>query len=77
MTTYRNTWHKPKDAKYGPEFYETSARPVEYRGFLIYHRQETVYDIVVEGVCVGQYAGPNGARRAIDAALTGEAWSIK
>ncbi|HEV7253836.1 MAG TPA: hypothetical protein VGN97_12190 [Mesorhizobium sp.] len=67
MARYRNPWHRPHDASYGPEFYETDARPAEYRGHLVYRRLSACWDIVKDGECVGQYAGPNGARRAIDA----------
>lgn len=53
-------------------FIETAAAPVEYKGFLIYHRVKSynpggnVFDIVKDGVCVGMYAGLNGAKKAID-----------
>jgi len=46
MTTYRNPWHEPHDAKYGPAFFSTEARAVEYRGFLIYERiKGVVWDV--------------------------------
>jgi hypothetical protein len=66
-TTYKNPWHKkyPADERksIGPEFYETDSVPVEHVGFLIFHRQESVFDVVKDGVCVAQMAGPNGAKR--------------
>lgn len=67
ITTYRNSFHKP-DARglYGPEFYVTDEPPSEYRGYLIYRRLPNVYDVVKDDVCVGMYAGPNGARRYVD-----------
>jgi hypothetical protein len=75
MTQYRNSWHNSKDPYSGPAFYTTDAVPEEYKGYLIYNRINSVsgiesgacvYDIVKDDVCVGQYAGPDGARRAID-----------
>lgn len=68
MATYRNPWHKPADNRYGPASYETSATPADYGDHLIYERiKDHVWDVVKDGVCVTQMAGPNGARRAIDA----------
>jgi hypothetical protein len=66
MTRYRNSFHKPSDATYGPEFYETNAKPVEHCGLLIYQRLPKCFDIVDDGVCIGQYAGINGAKNAIE-----------
>jgi hypothetical protein len=66
MTTYKNSFHKPGKPEYGPALYETDAKPEEYKGLLIYRRLTNCYDIVVDGVCIGQYAGPNGARNAVD-----------
>lgn len=68
-TTYRNPWHKPGRPEFGPEFYSTDAVPTEFRGYLIYHRLPKVWDVVVDGKCVTQCAGFNGAKRAIDALL--------
>ena len=67
VVRYKNPLHRPYDSTYGPDFYETSATGREYRGYLIYERiAGSVWDIVRDGVCVSQYAGPSGARRAID-----------
>ncbi len=66
MTTYRNPVHRRHDPMYGPEFYQTDAKPVTYKGHLIYHRTELVWDVVLDGVCLTNRAGPNGARRFID-----------
>lgn len=65
--TYTNPWHKPGKPEYGPAIYQTDAAPTEYGGHLIYHRQAQVWDVVKDGACVTQMAGPDGARRAIDA----------
>ena len=74
-TTYINPWHKPTKRDCGPAFYSTDATPKEYKGCLIYHRINStgtiesgshIFDVVKDGVCIGQYAGPNGARSFID-----------
>jgi hypothetical protein len=63
MTRYRNPWFNPRDRHYGPAFYETDATPSECNGFLIYERVKGhVFDVVKDGACVTQMAGPNGAR---------------
>lgn len=67
MATYKNPWHKPTKPEYGPAMYSTDVKPVEYRGYLIYQRiHGHVWDVVKDGVCITQRAGPNGARRFID-----------
>ena len=55
---------------YGKGYIETNATPKEYKGHLIYHRMN--YDIVTDGVCISECAGPNGAQRAIDKIIAGE-----
>lgn len=64
--TYANPWHKPHRPEYGPAVFETDARPVAYRGHLIYRRLPNCWDVVSDGVCVGMRAGPAGARRCVD-----------
>ena len=64
ITTYRNPWHHPSTREYGPGFYTTSAKPVEYRGYQIFHRLS--FDVVKDGCCVGQYHGINGAKQFVD-----------
>jgi hypothetical protein len=72
MTTYTNPWHKPTKPEYGPAIYRTDAEPVEYRGHLIFQRVHGhVWDVVRDGRCITQRAGPNGARRAIDSIMDG------
>jgi len=67
---YKNPWHKPGKPEYGPVMYSTEVKPVEYRGYLIYERiSGSVWDVVKDGVCVTQMAGPRGARQAIDERL--------
>lgn len=64
--TYKNPWHRRVG---GPEYYESKAEPIEYRGHLIYLRTEfgyDIWDVVRDGVCITQLAALNGARKAID-----------
>lgn len=73
VTSYVNPWHRPGRPEYGPAMYETTARGREYRGFMIYERVSgKVWDVVRDGACLTQMAGPNGARRAVDAILARE-----
>lgn len=65
-TTYRNSFYRPDCKPAREEFFTVDVAPQEYRGHLIFHRQPQVWDIVKGGVCVGMYAGPNGARGRID-----------
>lgn len=67
--TYRNPWHRPDKPHYGPEFYSTDAKPVEYRGFQIFQRVKGTWELVKDGVCLTQRAGRNGPRYLADALL--------
>lgn len=58
--------------------YCTEVEPAEYKGYLIYNRVDGygvrgrgVWDVVRNGVCVSQRAGPNGARQFIDSLAEG------
>lgn len=70
MARYLNPWHKPNDASHGPRFYETEAKPAEYKGFKIYHVHNMRFDCVIDEaggpICKTQRAGINGAHRYID-----------
>jgi len=66
MAEYRNPWHKPGKPEYGPAMYVTNVEPTHYGGFRIYHRLGNVWDVVKDGECVAQLAGPNGAKSWID-----------
>ena len=72
MATYKNPCYTPGKPQYGPEYYETDAKPTKRGGYLIYHRIKSyakgggVWDVVLNGVCKTQMAGPSGARRWID-----------
>lgn len=65
MATYKNSFYK-NDPRNTREFLTCDSKPVEYKGFQIYHRLSEVFDIVKAGVCVGMCAGLNGAKRHID-----------
>lgn len=62
VSRYRNPWHRSGE----PEFYETTTKPVEYRGFQIFHRFGG-WELVKDGVCLTQRAGKNGPRNLADA----------
>lgn len=64
MATYKNPWHKENSSDCGPAFYTTDAKPVERGGYLIYNRIKGargrgVWDVVLNGVCINQFAGPD------------------
>ena len=74
MTEYINTFHNPKNP-ISHKMFITDVKPFKYKNCLIYHRINAsspiengahVFDVVLNGACVGQYAGPNGARSFID-----------
>lgn len=66
MAKYKNQFYSPKNSDSKPVI-ETDAKPAQYKGYLIYERIKGVcFDIVKNGVCVGMYAGLNGAKQAID-----------
>lgn len=55
-----------------PKVYSTDAQPEDYRGFTIYNRIKSTnpsarcFDVVKDGVCIGQYAGRSGAQGLIN-----------
>jgi hypothetical protein len=68
MTTakYKNPWYDPTHG-HDPAVYITDVKPVEYRGYKIYQRMKGVcWDVVKDGVCIGQRCGKSGAISLID-----------
>lgn len=65
MTIYINSFYD-NDKLNRKQYLETDATPVKYKGFLIYHRTYSIFDIVKDGICIGMYAGLNGAKGRID-----------
>ena len=63
--TYKNSFHSAKYQDSKPEI-EIKSAPIEYKNYLIYKRSKEVFDIVKDGVCIGMYAGINGAKKRID-----------
>jgi hypothetical protein len=62
---------KFKDSRGAAISYSCETAPEEYRGYQLFTRingvpGSQVIDIVKDGVCISQYAGPNGARRAVN-----------
>ena len=65
MASYKNPWHNSRNVDSRPAF-TTDAKPVEYRGFLIYQRIPGSFEAVRDGVCATMRAGLSGAKYAID-----------
>lgn len=66
MAKYKNPFHSPKNMDSKPVI-TTDAKPIKYKGYLIYERIKGVcFDIVKNGICVCMRAGINGAKQAID-----------
>ena len=65
MATYKNSFYV-NEKQNRTEFITCEKNPIFYKGFLIYHRWIELFDIVKDEVCIGMYAGLNGAKKAID-----------
>ena len=55
----------------GPDVFITESEPVCHAGAFIYERKDPdtgipVWDVVIDGVCVAQRAGLNGAKEAAE-----------
>ena len=67
MIEYKNSFYHPM-LRGSEKTIKTNAKPVKYRGMLIYHRivsrnkSANCFDIVKDGVCVGMCAGIDGAK---------------
>lgn len=66
---YLNPWSADPTAK--PEYFATTVKPVEYRGFQIFQRLPNSHELVKDGVCLTQRAG-GGALKSLADALLGE-----
>lgn len=67
-TTYKNPWYDPKNPYSKPEF-ESESEPVSCNGCFIYRREEfgePIFDVVLDGMCVAQRYGLNGAKKAVE-----------
>lgn len=65
IASYTNPFYSSKFDNSKPVI-TTNATPVSYKGYLIYKRTKEVFDVVQDGVCIGMYAGINGAKRWLD-----------
>ncbi len=63
---YKNPWHNPENRYSGPAYYETDKRPKQHLDYFIFKIHRMRYDLVKDGVCVRQFAGPNGAIRFLN-----------
>ena len=75
--SYINPWHKQESGSDSAPMFTTDAKPVEYRGFLIYRRLPASFEVVKDGICLTQRAGLTGAKWAIDNLLDnpGDYWA--
>lgn len=77
MTTYKNLFYNAKNMD-SKRVFSTEEKPIEYKGFQIFHRirssnpSANCFDVVINGVCIGMYAGLNGAKMYIDGELNPE-----
>jgi hypothetical protein len=72
---YRNSWFRSGETRGDPEYYETDARATEHAGCLIFERiKGRVWDVVRDGTCLAQRAGPSGAREAAER-ITADGWT--
>ena len=79
QATYINPFHNLNYQSSAPVF-TTTAKPKEYRGFLIYERiNGSSFEVVQDGVCITQRAGMNGAKSAIDNLLDNptDFWAVR
>lgn len=69
---YKNPWHTPGNAIYGPAMYTTDAKPFAHAGCLIYERiPGRCWDVVKDGVCKTQRAGRRGAMEGAEMVTSG------
>lgn len=64
---YLNPWSADPVSK--PEYFETTVKPIDYRGFQIVHRFEKSHELVKDGVCLTQRAGGGALKSLVDALL--------
>lgn len=60
--TYINPWAKD----YEPKEYTRNATPIDYNGCQIVKVHQFQYDVVKNGVCIGQRCGMEGAKMCAD-----------
>ena len=64
---YKNPNHNRFDVNTGPEFYETSAEPVSYKGYQIVQRVTgRVWDVVQDNTCLAHLCQEQYAKLQID-----------
>lgn len=65
---FKNSFHNPNNAPYSTEYHNYLADSFieTYKGYDIWRYTISQWDIVKDGIVVGNYAGINGARRRID-----------
>jgi hypothetical protein len=65
---FKNSFYNPDNAPYSTEYhnYLVGSFIETYKGYDIWRYTITQWDIVKDGIVVGNYAGINGARGRID-----------
>lgn len=64
-TTYKNKFYGKHYQNSTPTI-TVNSEPEIYKGYKIYQRYTGMFDIVMNGICVGMCAGLDGAKRRID-----------
>lgn len=64
-TTYRNSFYN-KQAQNSHEFIDADPNKVIYNGYEIHAYSSVQFHIVKNSICIGMYAGINGAKKRID-----------
>lgn len=64
---YLNPWSA--DPVSNPEYFESYAQPIDYRGFQIVRRFPKSHELVKDGVCLTQRAGGGALKSLVDALL--------
>lgn len=65
---FKNSFHNPDNAPYSSEYHEYYENDFveNYKGYDIWRYSFNQWDIVKDGIVVGNYAGINGARKRIE-----------
>lgn len=65
---FKNSFYNPDNTPYSSEYHEYYENDFieTYKGYDIWRYSFSQWDIVKDGIVVGNYAGINGARKRID-----------
>lgn len=68
-TTYKNGFYN-KYNQYSRQYFQSEHKAINYKGYFIHNYRDMEFHIVKNDVCVGMYAGINGAKCKIDELTT-------